>query len=865
MSSKKSAGKGSSAPLQPPQEEKKPIAKGHRQRGAGTVVTAKPALVTKDGITLKPHEKLPFQLLHEYCQRNKRPSPKYNRAPKTAADRGLDEETFRVRVILEDAKNAKNNLSFCPVQAFSSELIAKDYAALLALFHLQRTIPLERTLPQPYSTVWLQLVSGNSESLSEAKEDDIQDDPNAVSINSTASVETITTVVIDEEQADWLCSQCGMPNTFLTLAKNVRKKCFKCQAVKDESAIAVGSSTKSAKINTSTVSGSAKVVKKIPPPVVLNLQATEQFASTAAQEQFEMQAKSNKNAILSYADAVWKTNPYYSLDGISAALADHVSKLVGFARPTKSTLPSSPPVAKSAVDTYVLSDFESDIERRLRQYGWEMSNKRCLHGVIDGALESVKRFPLPIEDQLTTLLVVLVSHYLLAQSIVDDEDVRNMLASSVATLLSSSTASGVRDSSVVEEEETMLAIYGTDVMDTFHVETELGYVHRVSMTYNSYSLHLFYSSTLPYPHTYPLIYLTGSNPTVSNKLVSMNSQLYKKMLSCSLGSPILFDLYAHLADIEDIEGSSMAIESDRVGAVLCTHCTAFGIAYNSDKMPTETSSTKEVKRLTISQANPVLEMQSRSFKKPRVKSVHPYWIRTSTASSYEVIFPVSTAQYQVMFRQRQGLPASRKRDLFIGMIQTKQVVIVTGETGCGKTTQIPQYLVEARGYCKVLVCQPRRLAAIGVAQRIADETSTSIGTAIIPILNRVLRFMLYSLYLGEQVGYMVKGEVKASRNTQILFCTYGVLLRVLQDDPMLQSVDYIILDEVHGKFFSHILLLVSVKTIVHVLLERGMDSDFSLALLMHALKRRGDSLKLVLMVSDLLISSLRTHLTQHLS
>eukprot|EP01031_Cornospumella_fuschlensis_P048858 gene48858-59824_t len=123
MSSKKSSSKAAPAAV----EEKKPIAKGHRQRGAGTVITAKPALVTKDGITLKPHEKLPFQLLHEFCQRNKRPSPKYSRVAKTAVDRESDDETFRVRVVLEDTKNSKNDLIFCPVQSFPSELIAKDY------------------------------------------------------------------------------------------------------------------------------------------------------------------------------------------------------------------------------------------------------------------------------------------------------------------------------------------------------------------------------------------------------------------------------------------------------------------------------------------------------------------------------------------------------------------------------------------------------------------------------------------------------------------------------------------------------------------------------------------------------------------
>lgn len=73
---------------------------------------------------------------------------------------------------------------------------------------------------------------------------------------------------------------------------------------------------------------------------------------------------------------------------------------------------------------------------------------------------------------------------------------------------------------------------------------------------------------------------------------------------------------------------------------------------------------------------------------------------------------------------------------------------------------------------------------------------------------------------------MVKGDSQTSARTRIAFCTYGVLLRRLQDDPTLSAISTIILDEVH---------------------ERGMDSDFTLALLMFALSRRTD-LKIILMV-----------------
>lgn len=112
--------------------------RGHRQRGAGTVIVAKAPVVTQDGIVLKPHERLPTQLLQEYCQREKRSNPKYLHMPGSG---------HRYRILLEDSKNAKNDLSFVPVQSSESDKVARDYAALLALYHFQKNMPLERKLP----------------------------------------------------------------------------------------------------------------------------------------------------------------------------------------------------------------------------------------------------------------------------------------------------------------------------------------------------------------------------------------------------------------------------------------------------------------------------------------------------------------------------------------------------------------------------------------------------------------------------------------------------------------------------------------------------------------------------------------------
>ena len=132
-------------------------------------------------------------------------------------------------------------------------------------------------------------------------------------------------------------------------------------------------------------------------------------------------------------------------------------------------------------------------------------------------------------------------------------------------------------------------------------------------------------------------------------------------------------------------------------------------------------------------------------------------------------------------------------------------MVVTGETGCGKTTQVPQFIHEEEPDAKVLICQPRRLAAVGVAARVSEELCCE---------------------LGEEVGYMVRGDSKCTGITRLAFCTYGVLLRRLQSDPYLEGIDYVILDEVH---------------------ERGVDSDFALALLVTALGDPKSYFKLILM------------------
>ncbi|CAO3668843.1 unnamed protein product [Umbelopsis ramanniana] len=167
-------------------------------------------------------------------------------------------------------------------------------------------------------------------------------------------------------------------------------------------------------------------------------------------------------------------------------------------------------------------------------------------------------------------------------------------------------------------------------------------------------------------------------------------------------------------------------------------------------------------------------------------------------------------QYQAIGKVRNNLPAYSFKEQVVNAVLKNQVVIVCGETGCGKTTQVPQFILDQEiksmqgSKCNIICTQPRRISAIGVADRVATERCDTVGNS---------------------VGYSIRGETKSSPNTNLLFCTTGVLLRRLQSDSLLEGVSHIMVDEVH---------------------ERSVDSDFLLVLLRDVLSRRKD-IKLVLM------------------
>ncbi|GAA5006638.1 hypothetical protein GCM10025734_46930 [Kitasatospora paranensis] len=156
-------------------------------------------------------------------------------------------------------------------------------------------------------------------------------------------------------------------------------------------------------------------------------------------------------------------------------------------------------------------------------------------------------------------------------------------------------------------------------------------------------------------------------------------------------------------------------------------------------------------------------------------------------------------------RYPQELPVSQKKDDILAAIRDHQVVIVAGETGSGKTTQIPKICLELGRGVKGLVghTQPRRIAARTVAERVAEELATP---------------------LGEAVGWKVRFTDQVGPDTLVKLMTDGILLAEIQTDRELRQYDTLIIDEAH---------------------ERSLNIDFLLGYLKQLLPRRPD-LKVVI-------------------
>ncbi|CAO1425337.1 unnamed protein product [Diamesa hyperborea] len=169
-------------------------------------------------------------------------------------------------------------------------------------------------------------------------------------------------------------------------------------------------------------------------------------------------------------------------------------------------------------------------------------------------------------------------------------------------------------------------------------------------------------------------------------------------------------------------------------------------------------------------------------------------------------------------QQKLSLPIYSYKEHILQMIEQNQVLLVQSSTGSGKTTQIPQFIMERASEreqkCKIICAQPRRLSAISVAERVSYERNENIGTT---------------------TGYQIRLESKVSSNSNLVYVTNGVLLRCLmssEPSALFNSITHLIIDEVHERNKFTDFLLIAIKDNLHtnpnlrvIIMSATLESD----------------------------------------
>ncbi|XP_015493282.1 ATP-dependent DNA/RNA helicase DHX36 [Parus major] len=167
----------------------------------------------------------------------------------------------------------------------------------------------------------------------------------------------------------------------------------------------------------------------------------------------------------------------------------------------------------------------------------------------------------------------------------------------------------------------------------------------------------------------------------------------------------------------------------------------------------------------------------------------------------------SDPRYIEMQRFREKLPSYGMREELVRLINNNRVTVISGETGCGKTTQVTQFILDdhiERGLgstCRIVCTQPRRISAISVAERVAAERAEGCGN-------------------GRSTGYQIRLQSRLPRKQgSILYCTTGIVLQWLQSDKHLSSISHVVLDEIHERNLQSDVLMSIIKDLLNVRLD----------------------------------------------
>ncbi|QID86968.1 hypothetical protein GRS66_009621 [Saccharomyces pastorianus] len=193
-------------------------------------------------------------------------------------------------------------------------------------------------------------------------------------------------------------------------------------------------------------------------------------------------------------------------------------------------------------------------------------------------------------------------------------------------------------------------------------------------------------------------------------------------------------------------------------------------------------------------ANTNNTMGSKRFAKNNISDV------MLSALKEEYTKRIRSPEYENMQLVREQLPAWKKQKVIVDLINNNEVVLITGETGSGKSTQVVQFVLdflqsqkEDFSKTKIVCTQPRRISAIGLAERVSDERCVT---------------------CGDEIGYVIRGVNKTKASTRIKFMTTGVLVRLLQNARTMLENTIVVIDEVHERSIDTDLIVTLMKNLL---------------------------------------------------
>ncbi|KAF4322273.1 hypothetical protein BBO99_00004107 [Phytophthora kernoviae] len=780
---------------------------GHRQRGAGTVSVSKGDQL-RQGVLCKEWQRTPMQLLQEFCQSKKRRNAFYARA------KAQDPSKFRMRCVLPDVKDNSKDLSFCPAQEFDSMDEAKHCAALLALKHVEPLRPFERKLPDPYRDLWLTL--GEPKNTPEEKNKSKKGKIKAKTEDKTESEETKMDLWGDDGIEEQEVKKKKELKTLTMDRKFASHKEFEAAKL-----------ARTQERNKKQRSRENRERANLPKQVMMSAPCRELIEGilrklgTVEKEGIQGRYEEDES------------------DGTEAEFqvqATQRLKTIGFmTAQIQGALQNCPNSINVDADTRMTAIFdwlclnvpEGDLPKKFNPEGTQLdvvlSSSSADTAPPTRSVVLVQRLMKFGYDRHDA--VSIANEFVHDNPSISDAELKTPSMTTLFALLENlfphaKTHFGVEQTDgaveVPDDEEELLnqrqdeifaleAIYDDKVQITTMEDGSNAQLIVFEVT-DALRLHVFLPSTSRYPFELPLLALTSTEAKHQPHLLAACGEALKSCVH-SMGEPMLYDIYVAI-DTYLQDNKRLSKNPARV------------------QLLTKTVATKVEDTAAPSDAGKAKEKMSDKARSRKKKGGHGVNHRQTSQQPKRVdveamrrmsdkLLQLRKAKdgqhnFHQMLAARAKLPAGKEEAQVIQCVQSNQVVLVCGATGCGKTTQIPQFILDeyinrgAGGECNIICTQPRRIAAIGVATRVAQERCEDIA---------------------DIVGYQIRMDAKKSSNTRLLFCTTGVLLRRLLNDRQLSGVSHVIVDEVH---------------------ERNVDTDFLLSILRDLLPQRPD-LRVILM------------------